>query len=349
MVKAVAGGGGRGLRPVLVPGDLDDAMRRSASEAAAAFGNPAVYVEELLTGARHIEVQVAGDGTGVAVLGDRDCSLQRRRQKLIEIAPAALDDDLRLRLHEAACQLVASTAYTGLATAEFLVTGPRFVFLEVNPRIQVEHTVTEEVTGLDLVELMLRIAGGESLAGLGLADYGPAGLPAARGCAIQARVCTETVQPGGTVLPASGTLTRFQPPTGPGVRVDTHGYPGYTVSPRYDSLLAKVIATGSDRRSAANRLRGALGEFGLDGVAENLGLLRAIVGHLGDGDLDTTWVNRHPGLLPAGGAPASPEHPAPAAGMRLRSARPCPGRWSQSRPAPVYEVTPGRELLCSRP
>src|SRR6202161_4305257 len=169
MVKAVAGGGGRGVRPVLDPAGLDEAIRRSASEAQAAFGDPALYVEELLTRARHVEVQVLGEGAAVPVLGDRDCSLQRRRQKLIEVAPARLADDLRARLHEAARALIASTAYTGLATVEFLVTGDRFVFLEVNPRIQVEHTVTEEVTGLDLVELMLRIAGGETLADLGLA------------------------------------------------------------------------------------------------------------------------------------------------------------------------------------
>ena len=300
MVKAVAGGGGRGLRPVSDPAGLDEAIRRSASEAQAAFGDPAVYVEELLTRARHVEVQVIGDGAAVAVLGDRDCSLQRRRQKLIEIAPAPLGDDLRARLHEAARALIASTACAGLATVEFLVTGRRFVFLECNPRIQVEHTVTEEVTGLDLVELMLRITGGETLADLGLANLGLAGPPEVRGCAIQARVNTEAVRPDGTVLPASGTLTRFQPPAGRGIRVDTHGYPGYAISPRYDPLLAKVIVTGNRPRAAASRLRSALEEFGLAGVAENLGLLRALAGHLDDPDLDTTWVDRHLGLLVSG-------------------------------------------------
>ena len=261
MVKAVAGGGGRGTRPVTDPAGLDDALRRSAAEAAVSFGNPAVYVEELLTSARHIEVQVIGDGSGVAVLGDRDCSLQRRRQKLMEIAPAALGDSLRAELHEAARLIIGSTPYAGLATVEFLITGSRFVFLEVNPRIQVEHTVTEEVTGLDLVELMLRITAGATLADLGLSGNGP---PAARGCAIQARVNAETPQPDGTVLPASGTLTLFQPPAGRGVRVDTYGYPGYTVSPRYDSLLAKVITTGHDRGAAASRLRGALAVMSYD-------------------------------------------------------------------------------------
>jgi len=381
MVKAVAGGGGRGLRPVADPAGLDEALRRSASESAAAFGDPAVYVEELLTGARHVEVQLIGDGTRVAVLGDRDCSLQRRRQKLIEIAPADLGDGPRARLHEAAYRLIGSTAYTGLATAEFLVTGDRFVFLEVNPRIQVEHTVTEEVTGLDLVELMLRITGGETLAGLGLADVGRAdpgradlhraGLPPpARGCAIQARVNTETRQPDGTMLPASGTLTRFQPPAGHGVRVDTHGYPGYAVSPRYDPLLAKVIATGADRRSAASRLRRALNEFGLAGVPGNLDLLSALAGHLEDEDLDTTWVDRHPGLLPTATTVPPDSAPTPAAAPAPSPSRPSPSLPAAAPPpaapadrneaavrAPLHgtvvavtvrpgdEVTPGRELL----
>ena len=348
MVKAVAGGGGRGLRPVTSPAGLDEALRRSSSEAAAAFGDPAVYLEELVTGARHVEVQLIGDGTRVAVLGDRDCSLQRRRQKLIEIAPADLGDDLRARLHEAARRLLASTACTGLATAEFLVTGDRFVFLEVNPRIQVEHTVTEEVTGLDLVELMLRITGGETLAELGLADpglpdrgladltclTGPADLdragvpPPARVCAIQARVNTETLQPDGTVLPASGTLTRFQPPAGRGVRVDTHGYPGYAVSPRYDPLLAKVIATGTGRRSAATRLRRALDEFGLAGVPGNLDLLSALAGHLEDEDLDTTWVE------PASWPAARPS--------RSRSRGRTGGRGRGRRPRPAARDGCGR-------
>ncbi len=362
MVKAVAGGGGRGLRPVAGPAGLDEALRRSSSEAAAAFGDPAVYLEELLTGARHVEVQLIGDATRVAVLGDRDCSLQRRRQKLIEIAPADLGEDLRARLHGAARRLVGLTACTGLATAEFLVTGDRFVFLEVNPRIQVEHTVTEEVTGLDLVELMLRITGGETLAELGLADPGlpdwglpdwglpdrgvpdldrPGVPPPARVCAIQARVNTETLQPDGTVLPASGTLTRFQPPAGRGVRVDTHGYPGYAVSPRYDPLLAKVITTGTDRRSAAARLRRALDEFGLAGVACNLDLLSALAGHLEDEDLDTTWVNRHPGLLPAAAGAAA----AAADGDETAIRAPLHGTVVAVAVSPGDEVTPGRELL----
>src|ERR1700744_3852168 len=229
MVKAVAGGGGRGLRPVTRAADLEDALRRCSSEAAAAFGDGRVYAEQLLTGARHIEVQVIGDGTGaVAVLGDRDCSLQRRRQKLVEIAPAGVDDALAARLHAAARTLASSARYAGLAKVEFLVSGGVIGFLEVTPRLQVEHTVTEQVTGLDLVELGLRVADGALLADLGLAAV-EAVVP--RGVAVQARVNAETLQPDGTVLPGGGTLARFTPPAGRGVRVDTAAYPGAAVNP----------------------------------------------------------------------------------------------------------------------
>ena len=272
MVKAVAGGGGRGLRPVLREAGLTEApltetqlaetMRRCASEAAAAFGDSRIYAERLLPRARHVEVQLIGDGTGaVAVLGDRDCSLQRRRQKLVEIAPAALADQVRARLSAAAEALARSADYAGLATAEFLVQDEEIAFLEVNPRLQVEHTVTEQVTGLDLVELGLRVADGAVLADLGLADLGLAdpGLGrlaldvVPRLVAVQVRVNAETVQPDGAVLPGGGTLGRFQPPAGRGVRVDTAGYPGYTISPHYDSLLAKVITTGGTLEEAARR------------------------------------------------------------------------------------------------
>ena len=200
MVKAVAGGGGRGLRPVtreedLAEAQLADTMRRCASEAAAAFGDGRVYAERLLPRARHVEVQVVGDGTGaVAVLGDRDCSLQRRRQKLIEIAPAALTGEVRARLSAAAAALVGSAGYAGLATAEFLVQDDEIAFLEVNPRLQVEHTVTEQVTGLDLVELGLRIADGATLA-----DAGPGRSPWTR------RRAGWPCRPGSTPRPCGRT------------------------------------------------------------------------------------------------------------------------------------------------
>ena len=309
MVKAVAGGGGRGLRPVTREEDLAEAqlaetMRRCASEAASAFGDGRVYAEQLLTGARHIEVQVLGDGTGaVAALGDRDCSLQRRRQKLVEIAPAALAGEVRARLSAAAAALVGSAGYAGLATAEFLVQDDEIAFLEVNPRLQVEHTVTEQVTGLDLVELGLRVADGATLAALAL-DTTP------RGVAVQARVNAETLRPDGTLLPGDGTLSRFQPPAGRGVRVDTAGYPGYTVSPRYDSLLAKVITTGGTLEEAARRAVRALAEFDIAGVPVNTGLLQALLQAPGLGTLDVGWVDGHAAELAAAVSPAGPLSPA---------------------------------------
>src|SRR5689334_12135404 len=301
MVKAVAGGGGRGLRPVTSEQDLPEAMRRCASEAAAAFGDGRVFAERLLPRARHVEVQVVGDGTGaVAVLGDRDCSLQRRRQKLIEIAPAALAGEVRARLSAAAAALVRSAEFAGLATAEFLVQDDEIAFLEVNPRLQVEHTVTEQVTGLDLVEVGLRIADGATLGTLALAAT-------PRGVAVQARVNAETLRPDGTLLPGDGTLNRFQPPAGRGVRVDTAGYPGYTVSPRYDSLLAKVITSGGTLEEAARRAVRALNEFDIAGVPANTALLRAVLQAPGLGAHDVGWIDAHVAELAADSAGELPD------------------------------------------
>ncbi|NKQ56026.1 ATP-grasp domain-containing protein [Amycolatopsis sp. K13G38] len=336
MVKARAGGGGRGMRPVTDPAELDEALRRCASEAASAFGDGTVYVERLLTGARHIEVQVAGDGARVVALGDRDCSAQRRRQKLIEIAPApALPDALRAALHRAATDLVGD--YLGLATVEFLVSGKDFVFLEVNPRLQVEHTVTEEVTGLDLVEIGLGLAAGRTLAELGI----DRGVPS-RGTALQARVNAETVRADGTVVPGAGTLTRFQPPTGRGIRVDTHGYTGYAMSPRYDSLLAKVIVHG-DAASIAARASRALAEFDLAGVPTNRGLLRALLAEpaLTTGGIDTAYVDARTAEL-AGEPDPAPEI---ADGDANAVSAPQPGVVVQLAVTPGAQVAAGAELL----
>jgi acetyl/propionyl-CoA carboxylase alpha subunit/acetyl-CoA carboxylase carboxyltransferase component len=274
MVKAVAGGGGRGIQPVREADELANVLRRCRSEAASAFGDGTLYAERLLPAARHIEVQLIGDHQGtVRVLGDRDCSLQRRRQKVVEIAPApGLSDPTRQRLWDAAVALGEAAPALGLATAEFLVTEDTVVFLEVNPRLQVEHTVTEQVTGLDLVELQLQIADGVTLEELLLepSTAGPV-------TALQARVNAERVTTDGT-YPGGGRLTRFAPPTGRAVRVDTHCGPGYEISPSYDSLLAKVITTGSDPRGAAALAQQALAEFEIAGSPTNLGLLRAVLG-----------------------------------------------------------------------
>ena len=316
MIKAVAGGGGRGMREVTSADQIADAMKACAAEAQAGFGNADLFAEELCGSARHIEVQIisaeSASGTGASgtgasgttalALGDRDCSVQRRHQKLIEIAPAQhLSDEMRAGLHACAARLCAANGYRGLATVEFLVAGDRFVFLEVNPRIQVEHTITEEVTGCDLVEIGLAIAADRRFGELGL----PAGITSdgeavtgtpvdTAGVAIQARVNMETTTPDGTTVPQSGTLRSFSAPTGPGVRVDTFGRPGLTTSPRYDSLLAKVIGhtARGDFTIATRKTADALGEFVIDGVATNVGLLRAILGDktFGAGSVTTRYL-----------------------------------------------------------
>ncbi|MDR3514160.1 MAG: carboxyl transferase domain-containing protein [Caulobacteraceae bacterium] len=277
MIKASAGGGGRGMRLVRRPEEVDEAYVRCRSEARAAFGDEEVYVERVIEPARHIEVQVLGDAGGTLVcLGERDCSLQRRRQKLIEIAPAPdLPEAMRRRLAQTALDLARAAGYQGLGTFEFLVEadGGGFVFLEANARLQVEHTVTEEVFGVDLVQAQIEVARGRSLAELGLAEP-----PEPRGWAIQLRVNTETMDASGQVRPTGGLLTAFEPPAGPGVRVDTYGYAGYATNPNFDSLLAKVIVHDRGSFAAAVRKAGrALQEFRLEGVATNIPILGAIL------------------------------------------------------------------------
>ncbi|MCP4961040.1 MAG: ATP-grasp domain-containing protein [Actinomycetia bacterium] len=277
MVKAVGGGGGRGMRPAHSVDELTAAFERCGSEAQAAFGDARLYVEQLVDPARHVELQVVGDGTGaVVVLGDRECSLQRRHQKIIEIAPAiGIDEKARSTLVEATVQMASAAKYRGVGTFEFLV-GPwgEAVFIEANARIQVEHTVTEMVSGVDLVAAQLRIAGGEGLADIGLVPGRP---PSSVGVAIQARVSAERLSAEGEPMPAGGTLTVFTPPSGPGIRVDTAGRVGQPTNPRYDPLLAKVIAHGDNYEHALGRLGRALGEFDLAGVDTNLDLLRALI------------------------------------------------------------------------
>jgi acetyl/propionyl-CoA carboxylase alpha subunit/acetyl-CoA carboxylase carboxyltransferase component len=271
MVKAVAGGGGLGMRPARDGEELAEVFDRAASEAAAAFGRGDLYVEELLGHARHLEVQVVADGRQAIHLWDRDCSLQRRRQKIVELAPAVwVPDDVRRQVFDAALRLARASSYRGLGTFEFLVTGAgRFAFIEANPRIQVEHTVTESVTGLDLVGLQLDLAGGASLAELGLDQ-----VPEPRGLAVQVRVNLETMNPDGSSRPRGGLLTAYEPPSGPGVRVDGFGYAGYQTSPRYDSLLAKVVVhTSAGPEALFAKARRALSEFRIEGSETNIGFL----------------------------------------------------------------------------
>jgi acetyl-CoA carboxylase carboxyltransferase component/biotin carboxyl carrier protein len=279
MVKALAGGGGRGMRPVHDAAELEQAFARCESEARAAFGNGALYAEQLIAHARHIEVQVVGDGGDVSHLWERECTLQRRNQKLVEIAPSpSLGDAMRARIVEAALRLARAVDYVSLGTFEFLVddAAGAFFFIEANPRLQVEHTVTEAVTGIDLVRSQIAIAGGAPLHDLGLDQ---ASIPAPSGFAIQARVNMEVLDASGGVHPSGGTLLAFEPPSGPGVRVDTFGYSGYHTNPRFDSLLAKVIVHDRGPRfaDAAAKAARALREFRIEGPATNIPLLHALL------------------------------------------------------------------------
>jgi acetyl/propionyl-CoA carboxylase alpha subunit/acetyl-CoA carboxylase carboxyltransferase component len=313
MIKAVAGGGGRGVRPVHSEEELEKAFERCASEAASAFGSGDLYIERWLPRARHVEVQVAGDVTAAVVhLGERECSLQRRHQKLVEIAPAPwLSPALRERVHAAAVELARSAHYTGLGTVEFLVDADApesFYFIEANARLQVEHTVTEAVTGIDLVALQLDLAEQRSLAELGLVQ---ANVPAPRGYAIQLRVNTEKLRAkDGLALPASGTLTAFEPPEGPGVRTDTAGHVGYATNPRFDSLLAKVVVHSASPRFAdlLPRAERALAEFRIEGIETNRGLLLALLRHpaLARQEITTRFVEEHAAELVAAAAQPQP-------------------------------------------
>ena len=323
IIKAVGGGGGRGMRVVERVEDVAESWARCRSEAKAAFGVEGVYVERFMPRARHIEVQIIGDGQQVVALGERECTLQRRFQKLVEIAPSpTLTDTLRQQITEAALRMARAVGYRSLGTFEFLVDEASaalpFVFIEANARLQVEHTVTEAVTGLDLVQLQLGVAQGRSLADLGLHPGQP--VPA-RGFAIQWRINAETLTAAGQARPASGSLQRFDLPGGPGVRVDTHGRAGLTPSPHYDTLLAKLIVhhPSSDFGAALRRSRAALAQFGIDGIATNLPLLRALADRpeTASQAVDNRFVERElPALLQAAqalDAGAAPPSAAPAA------------------------------------
>jgi acetyl/propionyl-CoA carboxylase alpha subunit len=341
LVKAIAGGGGRGMRAVARADELDDAFARCRSEARAAFGDDAVYVERLLPSARHVEVQVLGDRTGTVVhLWDRECTLQRRHQKLIEVAPSpTLSAAERDRLVAAAVTLGHAAAYENAGTFEFLVdrTGA-FAFIEANPRLQVEHTVTEAVTGVDLVKTQLALAAGATLAELGLAER----VPPPRGTAVEARVNMETMTADGSVKPSGGTITAFEPPTGPGVRVDTFARAGYTTSPRFDSLLAKVIVhVDGDWAAAAAKAARALGELRIDGVATNVGLLRALLAHpdVVANRIHTRFVEEHAAELLAASAPAPPGRSSGLAGARVDTIDPL-SVLHHGKSAPVAPVDP---------
>jgi acetyl/propionyl-CoA carboxylase alpha subunit/acetyl-CoA carboxylase carboxyltransferase component len=298
MVKAVSGGGGRGMRIVEDAANLAEAFERAGSEARASFGADALYLEELIRPARHVEVQILGDRDGTIIhLFERECSLQRRHQKIVEIAPAPdLDPALREAIVAAAVALARAAGTTTLCTFEFLVQpgSDRFVFMEANPRLQVEHTVTEEVMGVDLVQTQIRLAAGMTLAELGM-DQASVGRP--RGMAVELRINMEQIGADGSAVPTGGTLHGFDPPTGAGIRVETFGYPGYRTSTNFDSLLAKVIAFVPSGRlgDALQRAYRALCEFRIDGVETNIGFLQNLVTRpeVTAGSFDTGFVEAH--------------------------------------------------------
>ena len=287
LLKAAAGGGGRGMVRVDGLDELVALFGTASREADAAFGDGRLYVERYVEHARHVEVQLLGDQHGSIVhLGDRDCSTQRRFQKLVEEAPAAvLSADLHHRLADAAVALGRQLDYHGAGTVEFLIDLDRgeFSFLEINTRVQVEHPVTECVTGVDIVRAQLRIAAGEPL-GFGQDDV------VVRGHAIECRVNAESVAEG--FLPSPGTITRWDPPQAEHIRVDSHAFAGYEVPPYYDSLIAKLIVTGDDRHQAIERTLDALVDFDVEGVETTLDLHRAVLSHddFRNDAINTRWL-----------------------------------------------------------
>ncbi len=293
MIKAAAGGGGKGMRAARDAASFAQAFQLARNEGLAAFGSSDVYIERLLDRPRHVEFQVMGDTHGrVMHVGERDCSVQRRHQKLIEESPSpGLSEELRERMGTSAVNIAQRIGYVGAGTVEFLLDGNgEFYFMEMNTRIQVEHPVTEMVTGFDLVKEQIRIVAGEPL-GLQLVGN------RLRGHAIECRVNAE--DPFRNFQPSPGTITAYHPPGGPGVRVDTHIYAGYQVPPYYDSLLAKVIVHGRHREEALTRMTQALDSFIIEGVTTTIPFLRRVIQHpeFVAGTVDTKLLEREPDLF----------------------------------------------------
>jgi acetyl-CoA carboxylase biotin carboxylase subunit len=287
LVKAAAGGGGRGMKLALEESQLEPALAAARNEARAAFGDPTVYLEKYLVHPRHIEVQVLADGQGNAIhLGERDCSLQRRHQKLWEEAPSpALNNSERARIGEILANAMHELNYRGVGTVEFLYEGGEFYFIEMNTRLQVEHTITEMITGLDLVIEQIRIAAGAPLS-LRQEDV------RFDGHAIECRINAENPH---TFRPSPGTITHFHPPGGLGVRVDSGAYAGYTIPPYYDSLIGKLIVHARTRNECLMRLKRALGEFVVDGIETTIPLFNALIAEpdIVDGNYDIHWLETY--------------------------------------------------------
>ena len=299
LVKAAAGGGGRGMKIATQPEDLTTVFYTALAEAGSAFGDSRLYIEHYIPNARHVEVQVLGDRFGNLIhLYERDCSLQRRYQKLVEEAPSpVVTAELREEICEAAARITKHIRYENAGTVEFILDqdGGRFYFLEMNTRIQVEHPVTEMVTGIDLVQEQIRIASGEPIC------YSQNEI-SLQGHAIECRITAESPEDG--FRPCPGVIQEWLPPQGPGVRIDTHCYPGYFVPPYYDSLLAKTIAVGKNRLEAIARMRQALDSFRVSGIDTSVPVYRWIMGHPDyvKGNINTNWVeNRLPKEYPQKG------------------------------------------------
>lgn len=342
MLKALAGGGGRGMRMVRAGEDMAAAFQLCASEAQKAFGRSELYVEQFVEHARHIEVQILGDGKGGIVhFGERECTLQRRNQKLVEIAPApGLPETLRVQLLSDATRMAASCNYLGLGTFEFLVAADyngAYWFMEANPRVQVEHTITEEVTGVDLVQAQICVATGSTLADLGLAKP-----VAAKGMAVQLRLNAETIARDGTISPAQGRIINHQMAQGPGLRIDGSGYAGYAPNPAFDTLLDKIIV--STRQSGPDALAGllsrarrAVDETVVDGIDTNLPLLHALLNHadVQSDRVHTRFVETHlPALV--------------GTGLEWQAARPAsPIATNADAPTDVPQAPPGTVALAA--
>jgi acetyl-CoA carboxylase biotin carboxylase subunit len=290
LIKAVAGGGGRGMKVVNSPGEAAEAFALARAEAKAAFSNDAVYVEKYLGAPRHIEIQVLGDGKGDGVhLGERDCSLQRRHQKVLEEAPSpALNAEQRSKIGELAAAAVRKLKYRGAGTMEFLFQDGEFYFIEMNTRLQVEHPITEAVTGIDLVREQIRIAAGGPLA-LSQKDI------VFHGHAIECRVNAENPE---TFTPSPGKITDYHPPGGLGVRVDSGLYAGYSIPPFYDSMVAKLIVSGPSRNECLMRLRRSLEEFVIGGIETTIPLHQKIIQQpeFIDGEYNIHWLEKLVGL-----------------------------------------------------
>jgi acetyl-CoA carboxylase biotin carboxylase subunit len=342
MLKASGGGGGKGLRFVASDSELEGALRATRSEAMAAFGDDSVYIEKFVERPRHIEIQVLADQFGNAVyIGERECTIQRRHQKVIEESPSPIvDSDLRSRMGMAALKVVEAAEYHNAGTVEFLVDAKRnFYFLEMNTRLQVEHPVTEMVTGLDLVKLQIRIAAGEKLP-LRQQDI------VMRGSAIECRIYAE--DPSNNFFPSPGKILKLRTPSGPGIRDDSGVFEGWTVPIEYDPLISKLVAWGASREEGIARMQRALREYRIEGIKSNIAFFQDILRHqdFQKGDFDTSFLNR----LPTPQAATMQKYERDLAGLAavlFDSVRPAAGPGKQATAESAWKIDARRRGLRS--